>query len=712
MDNGADELRAIIESLQQKHDALTLENRRLSRELGAKSKEIDRYQSSAVGTAALSQMISTEKARRDLYLNVLLQVLPSIVLVLNDELNVVMCSESYLDAAGLAHYDDIVGKTGFPDHLDYPTGMNAQQMKEDIRAVMARRESLEEEIHFSFITGAEKRYYKKYTLPICDDTNTSVGVILLFTDLSSLIEAKNHAEEASRAKSDFLANMSHEMRTPMNAIIGMTNIAKAAKDIERKDYCLDKVQTASIHLLGVINDVLDMSKIEANKLTLSLEEFDFEKMLMKVTNVLGYSIEQKNLTFRVDLDPEIPRFLISDDQRLSQVITNLLSNAVKFTPEDGKITLTAKLHEQTSQDLTLEISVQDTGIGISPEQQKKLFRSFQQADAGTSRKFGGTGLGLAISKRIVEMLGGDIQVTSAPGAGSIFSFRTRAQKSAKSDRKVSPVTVAWTKLRLLVVDDSQDVREYFSTFSQTQSCHCDTAADGYEALNLLNDPNNPPYDIAFIDVRMPGMDGIELTRRVKQTASSQRAIVIMISALEWRDISDEATAAGVDAFLAKPLFPSSIVDTVHRFLAPHWCQEDAVPDRADHDFRGHCILLAEDVEINREIVASLLEPTEVQIDFAVNGVDAVESFRKHPERYDMILMDIHMPKMDGYTATQQIRQTDVSWAQAIPIIAMTANVFQEDIDRCLAAGMNGHLGKPLNIEEVEKLLASYLPPKT
>jgi signal transduction histidine kinase/CheY-like chemotaxis protein len=397
---------------------------------------------------------------------------------------------------------------------------------------------------------------------------------------ASLAALKEMAEESSRAKSNFLANMSHEIRTPMNAVIGMTTIAKNSAELERKDYCLQKIEDASTHLLGVINDILDMSKIEANKFELSPDRFNFEKMLQKAAAILNFRIEAKNLRFTVRIDQDIPPELIGDDQRIAQVVTNLLSNAVKFTPQEGKIHVEAEFLGEENGLCTVRVSVTDSGIGIDKEQQSRLFESFQQVDGSTSRKFGGTGLGLAISKRIVEMMGGRIWLDSEPGKGSTFSFTIKAER---------PLT---------------------------------------ERLRLLDE--------------------------------------------------------GVDR---KP--------------------EDGQSAETDC-FEGKRLLLAEDVEINREIVLSLLEPTLVEVDCAENGAEAVRLFAKTPEKYDMIFMDVQMPEMDGYEATNHIRALDNPKAKEIPIVAMTANVFREDIEECLAAGMNGHIGKPLGIEELMSALRKYL----
>ena len=387
-------------------------------------------------------------------------------------------------------------------------------------------------------------------------------------DLEAALEG---AHAASRAKSEFLANMSHEIRTPLNAIFGMTTIAENSSDAGRKDYCLKKIKEASSHLLGVINDILDISKIEANKLELSCTDFDFRAMLKKAITVSGFRMREKHLNFTAHVSDDMPRALYGDDQRLAQVITNLLGNAVKFTPEYGAIGLDARLAGEEDGLYTLRISVRDSGIGISEEQQSRLFHSFEQADNSTTRRFGGTGLGLVISKRIVEMMDGRIWIESELGRGATFVFTVRVKGGAPAG------------------------------------------------------------------------------------------------------------------------------ETAQR---PETEETD--------DFEGFHLLLVEDVEINREIVLSLLEPTRLAIDCATDGAEAVVMFGNNPERYDMIFMDVQMPHMDGYEATRRIRALDAPRSGTIPIIAMTANVFREDIEKCLESGMNGHIGKPLEFKAMLTQMRRYL----
>jgi two-component system, sensor histidine kinase and response regulator len=526
-------------------------------------------------------------------------------------------------------------------------------------------------------------------------------------------EAKERAEEASKVKSQFLANMSHEIRTPMNAIIGMASMGKTAREMERKDYCLTKIQDASKHLLGVINDILDISKIEANKFSLSYAEFNFEKMLQNVTHSMSFRVDERSQTLKVYYDRSIPQPLLGDDQRLSQVIMNFISNAVKFTPEGGSISLQTHLVDHKEDGCTVRVEVSDTGIGISKEEQQKLFKPFQQADSNTARKYGGTGLGLAISKNIIEMMGGEIGVESEAGRGSTFYFKVflkYGEKKRPEDEEAESEGINWENVRILAVDNDPDVIAYFKEiiagFGVT---HCDTAASGAEAIALID--KNGAYNINFVDWKMPDMDGLELTKEIKKRVrAGEKSIVIMLSSAEWTLIELPAKEAGVDKFIPKPIFPSSIADSINEAVGLRRIRRPADKERDIIGiFAGFRILLAEDAEINAEIVKSLLEPTSIAIDCAVNGAEAVKLFSAASEdRYQLIFMDVQMPEMDGLEATRRIRALNMPHAKTIPIVAMTANVFKEDVDTCLAAGMNDHIGKPIDMDELIGRLNKYL----
>ena len=537
-------------------------------------------------------------------------------------------------------------------------------------------------------------------------------MLLNIRDTSVRLEsALEQADAASKAKSSFLSTMSHEMRTPMNAIIGMAAIGNKASDIEEKNYALSKIGEASSHLLSLINDVLDMAKIEANKLELASVEYNFERMLQNVMTVINFRVEEKNQTITVDIDDAIPRFVVGDDHRLSQVITNLMANAVKFTPPGGRIHFRAALAGEEDGVCELLFTVTDSGIGISPEQQKRLFQPFEQAASGTSREYGGTGLGLVITKRIVELMGGGIRVESELGKGAAFIFTVKAGRGKKNPASLLAPGVNWETVRIMVVDDMPEIREHFRNMFSELNITCDFASDGIEAFRMIEGQGD--YDIYFIDWRMPRMDGIELTKQIKSRNRGRPCVVIMITAMDWEQIKEDAASAGVDKHLLKPLFSSTVIDCINECLGTSDTDVRTDDGYISGEFTGKRMLLAEDVEINREILTALLEDTGIIIDCAENGQEALDMIAAAPGKYDIVFMDVQMPKMDGYESTRRIRALPSSSSSLqddarLPIIAMTANVFKSDIEACIAAGMDAHLGKPLDIEKVLKALRKYL----
>ncbi len=542
--------------------------------------------------------------------------------------------------------------------------------------------------------------------------NGRLALLESFTDISNLKEAEaklvlmSVKEQANQAKSDFLSRMSHEMRTPMNAIIGMTKIAESSEDIAKLKYCLASIETSSQHLLELINDVLDMSKIESGKLELEQAPFNLERMLMKICDLILPKAEEKNIKLGVDLGKDLGARYLGDELRLSQVITNFLSNAVKFTPAGGKITLAIAVVQKTTQHDKLCFTVADTGIGLAPEQAAKLFNVFEQADVSISRKYGGSGLGLAISKNIVEKMNGAINVESEPGKGSAFSFAVELERLPPENKTGSAGPPAG--LKLLLVDNDAEDRLRFKDMLATFGIAADEAANRHIALAMLRAAQEQlrPYDLVFLALGQTGPDSLETARQISH-AAGPGSVIPMTSFLQWHKLDADMKGLGISRFIAKPLFASDFLDITARALnrCSH-AEGDCPPDAGMTDLSSLSLLLAEDLEINREIFSALLERTHVRIDMAENGRIALEKFQADPYRYDVIIMDVQMPEMDGLTATRAIRALGFAKAASIPIIAVTANAFREDVDNCLAAGMTDHLSKPLD----EKALIEKLRP--
>jgi signal transduction histidine kinase/ActR/RegA family two-component response regulator len=517
------------------------------------------------------------RAEREAYLDMVMENSPNIVMILDDGLRLVFCTNILLERVGARDFSRVRG-----EHVATILDMLVDADFRDkvlgyIELALGRREATTTELRATLPDGGD-RFYRVVVTGRGDSGDAHGGrAMVMLSDVTEIFNAMEAAKKASVAKSEFLSNMSHEIRTPMNAIIGMTTIGMGADTIERKDDAFGKIESAGKHLLSVINEILDMAKIEAKKLELSPVTFSFRRMVSTMENVIGFRLNEKRQRLVVDIDESMPAAFVGDDQKLAQVITNLVTNAVKFSPEETAIVLTARLAETRGDRCVVEVRVSDEGIGMTKEQQGKLFTSFQQASSGTRRKYGGTGLGLVISKSIVEMMDGSIGVESAPGEGATFVFTV-------------------------------------------------TLGIGREA------------DLHY---------------------------------------GDKAHAKG------------------------------AAPDIEDGIFAGLKALIADDVEINREIIMTLLEPTGLSFDCAVDGGDAVAIYEKSPESYAVILMDVQMPIMDGYAATRTIRASSAPNALTIPIIAMTASVFKDDVEKSIDAGMNDHVGKPVDVGDLMSKLKYY-----
>ena len=526
----------------------------------------------------------------------------------------------------------------------------------------------------------------------------------------ALRDALTMAERANAAKSDFLSRMSHDIRTPMNAIIGMTTIAQA--NLDRPDKiadCLGKIGLSAKFLLSLINDVLDMSKIESGKLSLNLAPFSFHEFIQNIVPIIYGQATDKKQDFHVLVDEHLEDSYRGDPLRLHQVVMNLLSNAVKYTPEGGEIRFTVSLLRRESDRDFLRVEVSDSGIGMSEDFQRRLFQPFEQEHQDGGRVFEGTGLGLSIAHNLVQMMGGALTVTSRLGQGSTFTADLPLERLAPHE------VPAWDcpqaqDMHVLIVDDLQDVCEQTAAILTALGVHARWFTSGADALAAVGQPDAPAFDVAIVDWKMPGMDGLETVRRLR-AAMGEELMVVIMSAYDWSDIETEARAAGVDLFLTKPFFESSLRTVLSQARRKELSAPCAPPasGEADASFHGERVLLVEDSAINREIAQVLLEMANLTVDCAENGQEAVERFSAStPGTYGAILMDIRMPVMDGLEATRRIRGTSHPQAKTIPILAMTANAFQSEQQEAKLAGMDGYLTKPIENDKLYQMLRRAL----
>ena len=522
-----------------------------------------------------------------------------------------------------------------------------------------------------------------------------------------LSEALVAAEEANKAKTAFLSNMSHEIRTPMNAIIGLNNIAlnEPSASEKIKEY-LAKIGTSAQHLLGIINDILDMSRIESGRMVIKSEEFSFAKSLEQVNTIVSGQCRDKGLHYECVTHGKIDDYYVGDAMKLKQVMINILGNAVKFTPEGGSVRFVIEEGPRFDNQATVRFIISDTGIGMSKEYLPHLFDAFSQEDSSSTNRYGSTGLGMPITKNIVELMNGHIEVESEKGAGTTFTVTVTMGESTRRAGSVDDGELDPHEMSVLVIDDDPIALEHAQIILSQIGIICDTAESGYEGLDMvkLRHARRSDYDLILIDWRMPEMDGVETTRQIRSIAGHDTPIIILTS-FNWDDIADEAKAAGVDTFVSKPLFAGSVMD---EFREAFKRKNEALLSRRT-DLKGRHILLAEDMPVNAEIMMMVLGMREIETDLAENGRIAVEMFTRHPAGYyDAILMDMRMPEMDGLEATRVIRALEREDAREIPIIALTANAFDEDVQRSLQAGLNAHLTKPVQPEALFETLESLI----
>ena len=622
--------------------------------------------------------------------------------------------------------DNIARGSIFPNKRD---GVYMEYIREQVLPVVPEeeRETTANELSLQTVAeklDAEESYFvdvaclidgeifnKRFTFYTVDKEKEFY--ILLKSDVTDLLReqrvrnelltnALREAEQANAAKTSFLSSMSHEIRTPMNAIIGLDSIALSEPNLSAKTReQLEKIGGSAKHLLSLINDILDMSRIESGRMTLKNEEFSFREMLEQINTMINGQCQDKGLTYDCRITGHVEDYYIGDDMKLKQVIINILGNAVKFTPEGGTVSFVVEPISQFEDKATIRFIMKDTGIGMDKAYLPKIFEAFSQEDANKANKYGSTGLGMAITKNIVEMMNGNIAVESEKGVGSTFTVTVTLKKSDKKARDNGDLRPQ--DMRVLIIDDDPVACEHARLVLEEVGIVSDSCFSGKEALELLRlaYARREAYNLILVDLKMPEQNGVEVTRKIRALYNGESTIIIL-TAYNWDDIMEEALSAGVDSFMSKPLFASGILEEFRQAIQRKTTAHEKIHKA---DLTGKRVLLAEDMSINAEIMTELLGMRDMQVEHAENGRIALDMFSQSPERYyDAILMDVRMPVMTGLEATAGIRALPRSDAKTIPIIAMTANAFDEDVQRSLQVGMNAHLSKPVEPERLYETL--------
>ncbi|GAA5316838.1 MAG: hypothetical protein AseanaTS_20420 [Candidatus Pelagadaptatus aseana] len=658
---------------------------------------------------AESKSIELEKLNRDFI--AILQHSTDFLYIKDIEHRFTAASLNLAKLTGHQSWQDLKGKTDF-DLYDREIAATYYQSE---RPVIEQGKPLLDHLEPYTRPDGSQGWLKTNRHPLFDEHDKVIGLFGFSSDVTELINARKMADEASQAKSDFLANMSHEIRTPMNAIIGMSYLAlQSGLNAKQHNYVI-KVNNSARALLGIINDILDFSKIEAGKLAIEKIPFQLDDLLENLATVIGLKADEKGLELLFDIEPNLPLALVGDPMRLNQILINLSNNAVKFT-DQGEIIIRVRLIASSTQHAELEFQVQDTGIGLSDTEKSKLFQSFSQADTSTSRKYGGTGLGLAISKSITHMMQGKIGVDSKLGEGSTFYFTAKLGLQENPAQLSTSQQASLENLRVLIVEDNVSARTILSSMTSSFGMIVNAVNDSENAMVAIQKAiaDNNPYDVLIIDWNLPNTDGIDCIKQIQQEQHQQAPAILMVTAYGKDNVLQAALEKGVTPplTLTKPVTPSHLMDAISQALGrgitrttdlPHHSKTDA----ASASLKGAKVLLVEDNEINRELAMELLLSKELLVECAENGQIALDKLNAG-QTFDGVLMDVQMPVLDGYEATRQIRQNPEF--DSLPIIAMTANVMAGDREKAITAGMDDHIGKPINIHEMFSTMAKWITP--